>query len=93
MDMKESLHTMSHSVPTIQTRPESLFKPRSFLPLTDEGSWTMSHFIDFVKYHKLLKMLDTFASVCHHIVYLSMLKNGYLDTSKDISYRMVSKHY
>ena len=50
----------------------------SFLALIDKDSskWTMSHFIDLVKYNKLLKMLDTSTSICHHIVHFSMLQNG-----------------
>ena len=67
--VKESLHTMSHLVPTIQTSYWNSYEPSSFLALIEKGSssWKMSHFIDLMKYNKLLKTWDTSTSVCHHL--------------------------
>ena len=84
---------MSHLVPTLHTSSQNSFRPRSCLALIDKGlsSWTMSHCIDLMTYNKLLKMLDTSTSICHYIVHLSMLQNGYLDTPKAMPNKMISK--
>ena len=75
------------------------FLETKVIPSLDRQRFILMDNVPFHKssdYENLLKMLDTSNFVCNRIVHFSMLQNGYLDTSEDMSIGMISKiikHY